>query len=46
MVSFYEKVSMCHENIVEFADIINKIYNNNSKGYFDVKIFLEKNSLF
>ena len=35
MASFDEKVSVCLENIVEFADIINKIDNSNSKCYLE-----------
>ena len=45
MASFDEKVSMCLENIVEFADIINKINNNNSKcyvDYCDVRMFSDE----
>ena len=45
MASFDEKVSMCLENIVEFANIINKINDNNSKcylDYYDVRMFSDE----
>ena len=45
MASFDEKVSMCLENIVEFADIINEVHGNNSickLDYCDVRMFCEE----
>ena len=45
MTSFDEKVSMCLESNFEFADIINKIHDNNPKcnnGYCDVRMFSDK----
>ena len=45
MPYFDEKVSMCLENIVEFADIINEVHGNNSickLDYCDVRMFSEE----
>ena len=45
MTSFDEKVSICLESNFEFADITNKIHDNNSKcnnGYRDARMFSDK----